>query len=52
MSTCDNCDKTTWDGIYCGKYRICQSCLDSILEKHFERENNERKREQYKRSSA
>ena len=36
MSTCDFCHKTDWDGIHCGKRRVCTSCLDSIVEKYYE----------------
>jgi hypothetical protein len=44
MIICEVCDRDNWEGIRCGKHRVCNSCIDSILEKHFERENNERTR--------
>ena len=47
MSTCDFCFKTDWDGIHCGVRKVCTSCLNSILEKQFERENNERTRTEH-----
>jgi len=47
MSTCDFCFKTTWDGIRCAKHKACDSCIDSILEEKFERENNERTRTEH-----
>ena len=52
MIVCEVCERDNWSGIRCSKHRVCTSCIDSILEEYFERENNERKREQHKRSSA
>ncbi len=36
MITCEVCKKSDWDGVRCAKRRVCQSCLDSIVENYFE----------------
>jgi len=40
MSTCDFCDKVTWDGIHCGVRKVCTTCLNSILENKYEEREN------------
>jgi hypothetical protein len=45
MIICEVCDRDNWAGIRCSNHRVCNACIDSILEKYFEGELNERKRE-------
>ena len=47
MIICEVCDRDNWEGIKCSKHRVCNSCIDSIVEEYFERENNERTRTEH-----
>ena len=47
MIVCKVCDRDNWAGVRCAKYRVCNSCIDSILDEYFERENNERTRTEH-----